>query len=243
MDVRYNEILHPGTNKEWKRDCKTLCSQSNHMCRNFTHSGDSGTLGNRGKQINDRMKPQFKTDKFVAQRKKIAKKSVKPKDQIGYGVQAHHLLSSSKVLLKKFKKFALACAYDLNNGWNCIFLPSNFGYQKWDDLQRHKGNHDEIIYYSKIVKILKGIIKGVNETHFCEKDKMIELHKRFHEKENTVYNDFKKNRIWLYSYAQDAFSTYDYRSEKGNSKEKYEKWDKKTRHKDGFYTGRNYPVP
>ena len=261
---RYGEILHSGTSKQWKRNCDTLCQCDSIPCRQWSNAGSSGTLGRWGKRIKARMdnlfdhslpKSRSKVTDHVKNvnaiknaRKRMTSASHSPKDQVGFPVQAHHLLSSSVIFGEpSFKECAMAAAYDVNNGWNCILLPSNFGRQKWDDLQRHLGNHDDEEYYSKVDQEISDVIQGVKAADYCDEAKMKDLHKKFHAAEEKIFKKFKKNKIWLYDYAQEAYDN-DYRSELGNSKGKFEEWDGQRQKRAGavdntFYTSRKYPIP
>lgn len=263
----YGEKLHSPGSAPWKRNCETLCQCKSHKCRNWYEVGSSSTLGRWGKRIKERMNPLFNHDlpkksssdaghlknikSIKAARKGLTKTAPSSREQVGYSVQAHHLLSSKKVLKNaRIRELALAAAYDINNGWNCILLPSNFGRQKWDNLQRHNGNHDGKKYYDKIAVELKKAVKGFTASDYCKEDRMKKLHSNFHTKEEEIFKKFKNNSIELYFYSKDAFDR-DYRSELGAGKAKFAQWvssgsnrvlkpDGKI--KNSFYTKNRFPI-
>jgi hypothetical protein len=263
-DPKYNETVHSITGESWMRNCETLCDKQDHKCELFA-VGNSSKLATRGKIITQRLNALFKStpgaDTFSDHRTQLGTTS-EIIDQIGYGVQAHHMLSSSRVLSDEFKKFAEAAAYDVNNGWNCIFLPADFGHQKWDDLQKHYGKHEGTDYIEEIDKVIKKLlaaknkssvrfqknvqalnklylrIEGAGQSYFkeiddrlkditkgyepienssCDKEKMKELHAKFHEAEDKLFEDFKNKNIWLYPYSRSALELSDFRSEPSDS--------------------------
>lgn len=183
----------------------------------------------------------------------------KLKKYLGYSAQAHHILSCSQFGKMRnankggangqkpipFKSIMNGCGYDVNNGSNVFFLPSNFGNTKWDDVQRHVGSHNDT-YYDAVLNELKKIYDAYKNKN-CGTIDWKAVHQDIHDAEDRIFKKLEKGTIWLYDEAEDLFTADNdlgYRSEQGNKTDKGVAWLVTTkRNKKGWYNHRNFPVP
>jgi hypothetical protein len=230
---------------------KQLCGRD--CCEKRAQVGNSGTLGRRGKQVKDRTqvfkdgsRNAWKKDegmKYRIARNDLGTASVSYCDQVGYAVQAHHMIAKSVYKEEDFWIFASRAGWDIDNGRNCILLPTHWGWQMWDRLQYHKSGHSEA-FFQVVRDELRQIVKGFTVKDFCKKDRMRELHERFHVSEDDLFEQLKQDCFlelyddsnWLYG--------DDYKDEKGMKIDQARVWQgKKFRRERDWYSKPKKPGP
>jgi hypothetical protein len=191
-----------------------------------------------------------------------------PSDYWDYPHEAHHCISCSVMQSNsggKMGKLAIASGYDINNGKNNIFLPAEFGHMRVNNEQRHRGSHDEELYYSYVHKKLNPLFDKYENSAPCPTNKAGKnIKSRLMGIQREIYKDLDAKKKWLYKWSELLYNE-DYRGEGSgpltednwqDSKAAGKAWVKKYKGKvkrklrnDGkdirvtWYTEKGYPVP
>jgi hypothetical protein len=205
-------------------DVDLLCARTvayGKACERRGQAGSGSRLGNFGKKTTERT-GLFKsrlgiTDpNYQLARKKLGTNGPKPSQQVGYPVQAHHMISKKEYGEDKVFKFAEFAGYDIDNGLNCLLMPVYCGYQMWEELQFHKSGHWPP-YFAHIRGALTDVIAGYTDEDACDLDKMKELHEKFHKLEDDLYGLLERGMdLPLYETTAKLYGM-DYKDEDGTS--------------------------
>jgi hypothetical protein len=206
-------------------DVKTLCGTG--KCERRAQAGSGSRLGNFGKQTSERtgiFKNRLGAGKFSTARMKLGKAKPRPTKQVGYSVEAHHMICKYCYLKPAYLIYANKCGWDIDNGLNCILLPKYCGYQMWDKLQFHKSGHDDS-YYTFVEKKLDEVVKGFKKADFCKIGRMKTLHQNFHDLEDELFEELKLGAdLVLYGSLTTDLYGKDYKDEEGKDFDSARKW-------------------
>jgi hypothetical protein len=209
--------------------CERKTAGGAKSCKEREKNGSSTRLGELGILDELRCAPYkgrrgANTPEYAGARKSLGTASAtgRPTELVGYYVQAHHMISKKEYA--DVWEHARRAGWDIDNAGNCLLMPKYCGYQMWEYLQYHRGNHNDA-YFDRIKQELEKITDKYPKSTFCDEAQMKQMHADFHKLEDKLFKLLRRgsSKLPLYDISERAYGR-DYKDEMGRTVKDAEGW-------------------